>query len=276
MRIDAITPTIGADVGDVDLNTLDDAAFAEIHQALLRHQVLAFRDQQLEPEAQLAFARRFGDIDQYPFTSGNRHFSPHPSGIEGLVRLEHDENNPGYENQWHIDMTWRAEPPMGSVLRAIELPPGGGGDTAFCNLAAVHASLDPASQGHLEGLQLTHDWLHVFGRQLDPADLARFRADLPGVTHPLVRTHPETGAKHTWANRAFGLGLVGVSAVAGRNWLEHLYALINTPEFHCRVRWEPGTVVMWDNRAVAHYAVNDYYPQKRVMDRVTIAGDKPY
>jgi taurine dioxygenase len=276
MELDAITPTIGANVSGIDLNTLDDAGFAAIRQALLDHQVLAFRDQSLDPEAQLQFAARFGPIDAHPFTSGNRHFSEHPSGLDGIVRLEHDENNPGYENNWHIDMTWRAEPPMGSILAAVELPPGGGGDTAFCNLAAVHDTFDDATQSYLESLELIHDWIQVFGRQMEPERLAAFRRELPSVVHPLVRTHPETGRKHCWANQAFGIGLVGVPAVTSRHWLQHLSQLINTPEFHCRVRWEPGTVVMWDNRAVAHYAINDYYPQRRVMDRVTVAGDKPY
>ncbi len=276
MRIDSITPTIGADVHDIDLNTLDDAQFDEVRQALLDHQVLAFRDQGLDPEAQIAFAKRFGDIDRYPFTTGNRHFAPHPSGLDGLVRLEHDDKNPGYENQWHIDMTWRAEPPMGSILRAVELPPSGGGDTAFCNLAAVHASFDQATREYLETISVSHDWLKVFGGQMAPSDLATFRSELPAVVHPLVRTHPETGVKHTFYSLPFVIGLIGLPAVVGRAWTSHLNELINTPEFHCRVKWEPGTVVMWDNRAVAHYAVNDYYPERRVMDRVTIAGDKPY
>ncbi|MEZ5377385.1 MAG: TauD/TfdA family dioxygenase [Acidimicrobiales bacterium] len=276
MQIDPITPTIGADVHGIDLNTLDDHQFAAVRQALLDHQVLAFREQDLDPEAQLDFARRFGDIDRYPFTSGNRHFAPHPSGLDGLVRLEHDERNPGYENQWHIDMTWRAEPPMGSILRAVELPASGGGDTAFCNLAAVHASFDQATQDYLGTLSATHDWLKVFGRQMPPDDLARFRSELPMVSHPLVRTHPDTGAKHLFYSQPFVVGLAGLPDQVGRAWIGHLTDLINTPEFHCRVKWAPGTVVMWDNRAVAHYAVSDYYPERRVMDRVTIAGDKPY
>ncbi len=276
MRIDTITPTIGADVHGVDLNALDDAQFEAVHEALLQHQVLAFRGQDLDPEAQLAFARRFGEIDRYPFTTGNRHFSAHPSGLDGLVRLEHDDKNPGYENQWHIDMTWRAEPPMGSVLRAVELPAGGGGDTAFCNLAAVHASFDETTRDYLATITASHDWLKVFGRQMAPDDLARFRAELPTVTHPLIRTHPETGTKHLFFSPPFVLGLNALPIQVGRAWVGHIVELINTPEFHCRVKWEPGTVVMWDNRAVAHYAVNDYYPERRVMDRVTIAGDKPY
>lgn len=276
MQIEAITPTIGANVSGLDLNTLDDDSFTQVHQALLDHQVLAFRDQDLDPEAQLAFARRFGDIDAYPFTTGNRHFAAHPSGLDGLVRLEHDDKNPGYENQWHIDMTWRAEPPMGSILRAVELPTGGGGDTAFCNLAAVYASFDEGTQQLLGGLQTTNDWLNVFGGQMPPESLATFRADLPRVTHPLVRTHPETENKHLFYSIPFVLGLNGLTRPMSQSWMQHFVALINTLEFQCRISWEPGTVVMWDNRAVAHYAVNDYYPQRRVMDRVTIAGDKPY
>ena len=276
MKIERITPPVGAEVTEVDLNTLEDAQFAEIHTAFLDHSVLVFRDQDLDPEAHLSFARRFGDIDQYPFTKGNRHFSPHPDGIEGVVRLEHDHDNPGYENQWHIDMTWRAEPPLGSILRAVELPASGGGDTMFSSLGAVYESLSVEVQEFLQPLRQTHDWMRTFGRGMRPEDLARFRSDLPTVHHPAIRTHPETGRKSIFVNQAFGIGLSGVDAVQGRHWLDQLYGLTATPEFQCRVKWAPGTVVMWDNRAVAHYAVNDYFPERRVMERVTVAGDKPF
>ena len=276
MKIERITPPVGAEVTEVDLNTIDDAQFAEIHTAFLDHSVLVFRDQDLDPEAHLSFARRFGDIDQYPFTKGNRHFSPHPDGIEGVVRLEHDHDNPGYENQWHIDMTWRAEPPLGSILRAVELPASGGGDTMFSSLGAVYESLSVEVQEFLQPLSQTHDWMRTFGRGMRPEDLARFRSDLPTVHHPAIRTHPETGRKSIFVNQAFGIGLSGVDAVQGRHWLDQLYGLTATPEFQCRVKWAPGTVVMWDNRAVAHYAVNDYFPERRVMERVTVAGDKPF
>ncbi len=276
IKIDKITPTIGADVSGVDLNTLDDDTFALVHAALLDRGVLAFRDQDLDPEAHLAFARRFGDIDQYPFKKGNAHFSPHPDGVEGLVRLEHDEKHPGYENQWHIDMTWRAEPPLGSILKAIELPASGGGDTMFSSLGAAYESMDEHSQQLVANCTQDHDWLKVFGRNLDPAELGAFRADLPMVNHPAVRTHPDTGRKGLFVNEAFGIGLRDLPQVHARQWLSHLYGVIATPEFHCRIKWEPGTVVMWDNRAVAHYAVNDYYPERRVMERVTVAGDKPF
>lgn len=276
MRIENLTPSIGAEVSGVDLNTLDDAAFAELHAVFLRQGVIAIRDQQLEPEAHLAFARRFGDIDVYPFTKGNAHFSPHPDGVEGVVQLAHDEKHPGYENSWHIDMTWRAEPPLGSVLRAVELPASGGGDTMFSSLGAAYEALAPEVQEFLAPLSQNHDWLRTFGRGLEPADLAALRADLPTVQHPAIRTHPDTGRKGLFVNQAFGVGLLGIDSKQAEYWLDHLYSLIATPEFQCRVKWEPGTVVMWDNRAVAHYAVNDYYPERRVMERVTIAGDKPF
>lgn len=276
MNITSITPTIGAEVTDVDLRALDDSTFATIHQAFLDHSVLVFRDQQLDPESHLAFARRFGDIDDYPFTKGNLHFSPHPDGIEGVVQLEHDHEKPGYENSWHIDMTWRAEPPLGSILRAVELPASGGGDTMFSSLGAAYDALGPEVQAMLEPLSQSHDWLKTFGRNMDADVLGAFRADLPLVNHPVIRTHPETGRKGLFVNPAFGIGMSGLTMKQAEYWLQHLYALVATPEFQCRVQWQPGTVVMWDNRAVAHYAVNDYYPERRVMERVTIAGDKPF
>lgn len=276
MKIERITPPVGAEITNIDLNDLDEAQFTEIHDAFMAHGMLVFRDQDVDAAGHLAFARRFGELDIYPFTKGNAHFSPHPDGVEGVVRLEHDHDKPGYENQWHIDMTWRAEPPLGSILRAIELPASGGGDTMFCSLGAVYDSLSAEVQDFLAPLTQAHDWMRTFGRGMSPDELAGFRAHLPTVRHPAVRTHPETGRKSLFVNQAFGIGLSGVDAKQGQHWLSHLYDLIATPEFQCRVKWAPGTIVMWDNRAVAHYAVNDYYPERRVMERVTIAGDKPF
>lgn len=275
ISITPLSPTVGAEIGGVDLNTIDDAQFAEVHRALLDWGAIFFRDQDLEPEAQLAFAGRFGTIEIYPFKKGNRNFSPHPSGLEELVRLNHDEDNPGVENAWHSDVTWMVEPSLGSVLRAVELPDSGG-DTAFSDCRAVYDSLDPRMADWLGELTAHHDWLRVFGTRLDPTVLAEFRHKHPGADHPVIRTHPESGRKVVYVNGPFTEAILGLDTNQGRALLQYLLSLIAVPEFQCRFTWEPGSVAMWDNRSVQHYAVSDYWPNRRVMDRVTIAGDKPY
>lgn len=275
MHIAPLTPTIGAEVSGIDIGALDEADFGAVHKALLEHQVLAFRDQDLSPQAHIAFAERFGEIDVYPFTSKNVTFSSHPSGLDGLVRLEHDESRPAYENVWHIDMTWRAKPPRASILRAVELPDNGGGDTLFASTGAVYESFDTEMQKTLDNMSVDHDWIGSFGMAMPPEMLAEFRTRLPRVTHPMIATHPDTGRRGLFIGGVFAEHISGMGRAGSRSWLDFINGFYNLPEVQCRVRWSPGTVVMWDNRAVAHYAVNDYYPQTRIMDRVTIAGDAP-
>ena len=274
IKVRAMSPTIGGEVSGVDLNNLDDDTFAEIHRAFLDRGVLFFRNQDLSPEAQIEFARRFGEPEIYPFKAGNANFSPHPSGFDEIVRLEHDHARPGYENVWHTDVSWMVEPSLGSVLRAIELPDHGG-DTLFADARQVYDSLHEGMKTWIDGLEADHDWLNTFGRRLDPDVLARFRAQHPGATHPVVRTHPETGRKSIYIS-PFVVHVRSLDALQSRALLDHLVTLISRPDFHCRFTWDLGSVAVWDNRCVFHYAVNDYYPKRRVMDRVTIAGDKPF
>lgn len=267
-------PTIGAEISGIDLRDLDDETFSAIHDVFLDRGVIFVRDQELDPHEQIAFASRFGTPEVYPFKAGNANFSPHPSGIDEIVRLEHDADRPGYENAWHTDVSWMTEPSMGSVLYAIELPDRGG-DTLFADTRALYRSLDPGFRSWLDGLEVHHDWLNTFGRRLDPETLAEFRSVHPGAVHPLVRTHPETGDKGVYFG-PFVVSIVGLDSIQSAALLQHLTMLISRPEFQCRWTWEVGSVAVWDNRCVQHYAANDYYPNRRVMDRVTIAGDKPF
>ncbi len=269
------SPTIGGYAEGCDLGDLDDETFTEILDAFHDRGVLFFRDQDIDAEGQLAFARRFGTPEIYPFKEGNPTFSPSPAGDE-VVRLIHDAERPGYENEWHTDVPWMVEPSMGSILRALEVPPSGGGDTLFSDCRAVYDSLDPSTQESLADLTVRYDWLNAFGTALPPAALAAFREQHPGAEHPLVRTHPATGRKAIYLSHIFFLSIGGVHPMHGRQILDHLTGLIARPEFQCRLTWEVGTVAVWDNRCVQHYAVNDYFPERRVMERITIAGDKPF
>jgi taurine dioxygenase len=189
--------------------------------------------------------------------------------------IRHGPENRGHENTWHSDVTWRQEPSLGSVLRAVEVPEIGG-DTLFADMQAAYLGLGEATQRLLSGLTAIHDFAGVFGRGLAPAALAEMRAKYPPAEHPVVRTHPETGRKALYVNAAFTTGIKGMTREESRGLLELLYRQAAIPEYQCRFRWERNAIAFWDNRACQHYAVSDYWPKVRHMERVTIAGDRPF
>lgn len=275
-----LSPTVGGEIAGsdgapLDVSAIDEATFAEIHHAFLERGVIFFRDQVLTPESQVEFASRFGTPEVYPFKAGNPNFSPHPSGLDTILSLIKDENRPGAENAWHSDVMWMVEPSLGSVLYARELPDVGG-DTLFSDCQAVYDRLDDHMKAWLGELSATYDWINAFGGQMDPETLASNRRIHPGSEHPIVRTHPETGRKAVYLSDVFLKSIVGLGFTERRALVRHIETLVAQPEVQVRFRWEVGSVAVWDNRRVQHYAVNDYYPKRRVMDRVTIAGDKPY
>jgi len=280
ISVERLSPTIGGvisgpDGAPINVAAIDAPTFAEIRQAFLDRGVIFFRDQQLTPESHVEFAARFGEPEVYPFKNGNINFSPHPSGLDTIVQLAKDENRPGVENAWHTDVAWMLEPSLGSVLYARELPDIGG-DTLFSDCEAVYNHLDDHMKAWLETLEANYDWMHTFGSNLDPDALAEFRRQHPGSTHPVIRTHPDTGRKALYLSSIFLKNIVGVTTGEWKPLVAHLESLVARPEFQCRFRWQVDSVAVWDNRRVQHYAVNDYYPKRRVMDRVTIAGSKPY
>ena len=175
---------------------------------------------------------------------------------------------------WHSDVTWRVNPSLGSILRAVEIPPVGG-DTLFADMCAAYEMLNDEMKDHLDGMQAVHDWIPAFGRNMEPSVLDALRADFPAVQHPVVRTHPETGRKMLYVNRAFTQHIVGLDAEESRLLLDFLYRQASYPEYQCRFRWAPGSIAFWDNRSTQHYASSDYFPQRRVMERMTIVGDVP-
>ncbi|MBX3313408.1 MAG: TauD/TfdA family dioxygenase [Actinobacteria bacterium] len=263
-----LTPTIGAEVVGVDLVAMDDDTFAEVHRALLEWKVLFFRDAGLDPESHTALGARWGELESHPFLI-NR------ADLPTTVRFEKNEALTGYENVWHSDVSWRAVPSLGSLLRAVEVPPTGG-DTLWADMAAAYDCLDPALQERLDGLEAVHDWIDTFGMLMDPEERERTRENFPPSVHPVVRTHPETGRKTLYVNAIFTTGIVGLDPEEGDQLLEHLCRQADHPEYQCRWKWSVGDLAIWDNRATQHYATSDYSPQRRVMERVTVIGDRPF
>ncbi len=263
-----LTPTIGAELLGLDLSQdLDDAMIGDIRAALLAHKVVFFRDQNITRAQHLAFARRFGPLEIHPATPRDQ---PDPE----VLRIAHGPNSRGVENNWHSDVTWRAEPSLGSILRAIELPEIGG-DTLFSDMYAAYDALSPAMQAFVCTLEAEHDIARVFAKRLNQ-DIEKLHEKFPVQTHPVVRTHPETGKRGLYVNTGFTTRILGLSKKESDWLLEHLYSFAAVPEHVCRFRWAPGSLAFWDNRACQHYAASDYFPAVRIMERVTIAGDRPY
>lgn len=262
-----LSPNIGAEILGVDLSRPDPAMIAAIRAALLAHKVVFFRDQTLTAAQHIAFARMFGDLEIHPVTPKDQ---PSPE----LLHIEHGPTSRGRENSWHSDVTWREKPSLGSILRALEVPEVGG-DTLFTNMAAAYELLSPEMQRFVCGLTAVHDITRVFGKRLGKTT-EEILAEYPLMEHPVVRTHPETGQRAIFVNAPFTSHIKGLSKTESDWLLAHLYATAANPEIQCRFRWRAGSLAFWDNRASQHFAASDYFPARRVMERVTIAGDRPY
>lgn len=262
-----ISPAIGAELIGVDLREVDDTLIAEVRAALLAYKVVFFRDQQITRDQHIAFAHAFGELEVHPATPRDQ---PDPE----VLRIAHGPGSRGQENNWHSDVTWRAEPSLGSILRAIELPDVGG-DTLFANMNLAYEDLDEDLKEQLCGLIAVHDIARVFARRLNK-DATALHEKFPPQEHPVIRTHPETGERILYVNVAFTDHIKGMDPAESDTLLELLYRTASRPEYQCRFRWTPGAMAFWDNRACQHYAASDYFPAVRVMERVTIAGDRPY
>ncbi len=266
-----VTPqgaTLGAEITGVDLTgDVEEPVIAEIRQALLDYKVIVFRDQPLTSAQHTAFARRFGKLEIHPFIIGN---PEHPE----LVRFEKGAATGGFENCWHHDVTWRAIPSMGAVLHAVHVPPTGG-DTLFADMCAAYDGLGDEVKERIDGLWAVHDFAQAFGHMVPKGQEAEFRSRYPQVRHPVVCTHPETGRKLIFVNCFFTAFIEGLDPDESRELVKFLAGQAGMPEYQYRVRWAPDTVVFWDNRSVQHYAVSDYYPESRVMERASIVGTRP-
>ena len=282
MKIEQLTCAIGAELTGVNLADAahDDGLFREIKAALLKHRVLFLRNQDIARADHVAFARRFGELEDHPVAGSD---PDHP----GLVRIYKSPDHPNdrYENSWHTDATWRESPPMGCVLRCVECPPVGG-DTMWSNMVLAYEKLPEVIKAQIAGLRARHSIECTFGAAMPIEKRLALKAQYPDAEHPVVRTHPETGEKtlfvngftthftnfHTPDNVRYGQDFTqGSSAL-----LQYLISQAAIPEYQVRWRWQPNSVAIWDNRSTQHYAVMDYPPCHRKMERAGIMGDKPF
>jgi taurine dioxygenase len=265
MEVRRIAGALGAEILGVDLSKSFDAK--EIRKAFLDHQVVFFRGQTLDPAQFMAFARNMGKPVEYPFVKGIEGF---PEVIE-VKKLEHERHNFG--GIWHSDTAYLQEPPMGSMLLAREIPPYGG-DTEFASQYLAYESLSDGMKRLLGGL--------IGVNSSAKADVTRTREDMVKeyakqyeAEHPVVRTHPETGRKALYVNVGHTVSFRGMTEQESAPLLEFLFRHQVKLEFTCRWQWKVGDLAWWDNRCTQHNPVNDYHGHRRVMHRITLAGDKP-
>ena len=278
LTVTPVSTVLGAEISGLDLRQpLAPDVVAAIRSALLRHKVVFFRDQDISHEDHVRFGRYFGDLEGHPVTSHVPGFPEilHIEAADGMKLSEAIVPLARVANKWHTDVTFRAAPSMGGVLRARLLPPMGG-DTLFADTAAVYRDLPQALKDKLATLTAEHDIIQSYGYRVDQAKRDELRAAYPLMVHPVVRTHPETGEKHLFVNKVFTTRILGLPEDEAKTLLADLLERVKTPEYQVRFRWTPNAIVFWDNRATQHYATLDYWPQERIVERVTIQGDAPY
>ena len=280
IKVERLTPSIGAELTGVKLSeaSRNDDLFGEMKALLLKHKVLFLREQEFTRAEHVAFAERFGALETHPVLGSD---PDHP----GLVRVYQNEKKNPYENNWHTDGLWRPTPPMGAVLRCIECPEVGG-DTIWVNMAEAYDRLPEDIKKKIANLRAKASIEHSFGAVMPDEQRIKLAAEHPPVEHPVVRTHPETGEKILYVG-SFTTHFVnyhipenvryGIDKNPGAGLLlQYLQSQATIPEYQVRFRWKPGSVAIWDNRATQHYAVMDYWPAPRKMERAAIIGDRPY
>jgi taurine dioxygenase len=270
LKIRKLTASIGAEVAGVDLREpLSAEMRGAILEALVTHHVIFFRDQDITPEQQVAFAKQFGPISFPPF-------APKYGTNPELIVLDQESPRGEGADAWHSDNSFMSEPPMGSVLRAVQIPEFGG-DTCFASTVAAYEALSPAIQRLIDGLAAVHDITKPLQKGIaaghTTVDLAEVQAKWPPVEHPIARTHPITGKKSLYVNRNSTTHIVGLTERENEALLPMLMDHVRSPEFQCRFTWDTNSVAFWDNRSAQHFAVPDY-ETRRIMNRVTIAGEK--
>lgn len=272
ISVQPVAGTLGAEIPKVNLSNLNDAEFTEIRAALLEHQVIFFRDQELTRDQHKAFGRRFGALRVHPFLQPLKE-EGHP---EFLI-LESDAQHPFVAEAWHSDVTFQETPPLGSVLRCVAAPEFGG-DTMWASMYAAYEGLSATLQRLLADLVAIHDTSRTFSRESYRIDhIGGKRAEqVVSAEHPVIRTHPETGRKALFVNSTFTHSLKGMKPAESTALLDFLYRHIETPDFTCRFRWRKNSMAMWDNRCTQHRVLADNLSAYRRMERITIMGDKPF
>ncbi len=272
LKIAPVTPTIGAEISGVDLSKLlSPSTLDAIYDALMKHLVIFFREQDISPENHLNFARSFGEPEP-----------PHPvypqvGTHENVVLLENDGSRPPDTDGWHTDLTFKQDPPFASILWASKVPETGG-DTMWCNLYEAYDALPDDMKGYLEGLTAVHDmgdFRNNFAvSETGSEKLVAAHQRFGSAIHPVIRTHPVTGRKFIFVNDGFTVHISGLRATDSRRLLGYLFDHMSQPEFQVRFRWRDHSLAMWDNRCTMHYAVADYMPHYRRMHRVTVVRDR--
>ena len=263
-----VTPVIGAEISEVDLSRpLDEQSLGEIQRALAENLVIFFRDQSITPEQQLAFGRRFGELQSHPL-------APNENGHPELMVIRADEKSARVNGEeWHTDMSAEPRPPMGSMLY-MKLCPPVGGDTLFASMYAAWETLSDRMKAHLEGLTALHDGEAVYRgtyAHLGVADREQYSRS----NHPVARTHPVTGHKALYVNRRFTTRINDLPREESDALLAYLFQHLENPLFQCRFAWREGSIAFWDNRCTQHRAMWDYWPHKRYANRITILGEVP-
>jgi taurine dioxygenase len=272
-EVERVGRYLGAEVRGIDLKRgMDAATFAAFEAALVEHKVLFVRDQHLTTGEHVAISRLFGELEVHPFR-------PEGEFPEIMVLDNHKDNPVLSTDVWHSDTTFRKRPTKYTILRC-QIMPKAGGDTLWCDMTAVYESLSERFRRMIDGLNAIHDFKNF--RTLfkntpdDQAKLRQMEELYPNPVHPLVRTHPISGKKGIFVNPQFTVQIEGLNEDESEAILKLLYAQVHVPEFQVRFRWTPGTIVFWDNTSTQHYAANDYYPERRRMERTAVIGDQPF
>ncbi|PQQ40455.1 taurine dioxygenase [Photorhabdus luminescens] len=274
LKIVPLGPYIGALVEQTNLTKpMTDIQFEQLYHALLKHQVLFFRNQPITPIQQRDLAGQFGDLHIHPVY-------PHTPESEEIIVLDTHDNNPPDNDNWHTDVTFIETPPMGAILAAKKVPPFGG-DTLWCSGIAAFEALSEPFKTLLIGLEAEHDFTKSFPEHRHRGSKEQHQRWLTGkeknppLLHPVVRTHPVSGRSALFVNEGFTTRIVGLSDKESEAILNFLFVHVTKPEFQVRWRWQENDIAIWDNRVTQHYANADYLPQRRIMHRATILGDKP-
>ena len=271
MKTRPLSGALGAEITEIDIRRSDDAEFAELQAVFTDRSIIVIRDQDLTPEDHIAFARRWGEINV------NRFFKPVDTHPEIATVLKEADQKLNIGGDWHTDHSYDAAPAMCSILYAIETPPAGG-DTLFCSMNAAYEACSDGMKAMFRSLSAWHSSRHAFGAHLKGEEahsdgrLGNEAAATQDALHPVVLAHPVNGRPCLYANSDFTTHFDGWTAAESAPLLKQIEEIATRPEYTCRVAWAPGTVTMWDNRAVMHKAINDYHGHRRLMHRITIEG----
>ena len=281
LSLEHLAPTIGTVVHGIDMAATSDEDVSFLRSLLNTRKVIFFRDQHCTEAEHISFGARFGELEIHPF-------NPMHPDYDEIIPIYSGREYVGAANMWHSDVMWRMEPSLGSVLRARTVPDVGG-DTLFADMVAAYRGLADDVKTKIDGLMAINSGSangskekarqRLVERGASVGELAEFDekyADVPIPVHPVVRTHPDTGERAVYVNRAFTKRIVGLAKIESDELLEYLYTRAAIPEYQCRFSWEVGSVAFWDNRSAQHYASSDYWPERRELERVTVAGDLPY